>query len=262
MEEADRNTLPRAKPISPATVKQVIGLLRPMLDDAMPQHITTNPVAALKKRVQKATKRRARDATVEPWTYLEPDEQHGIRTSDAIPEADRLIILFALLTGLPRGEQFNLELADLRLTADAPHVVVRFGAKNQPPKNGKIRRVYLSADAVDICRRWLALLPTYAPTTPRPSSSPAPGAAASPRARPRSSAARWSPSRPAPAAGSRRSTSSTATSGVTRPVRWHDLRHSCASSLVAGWWGRRWTLEEVREHLGHTSSPRRTATPT
>ncbi|WP_437785407.1 STAS domain-containing protein [Sorangium sp. So ce1097] len=42
------------KPISAATVKQVIGLLRQMLDDAMPQHITANPVAALKKRVQKA----------------------------------------------------------------------------------------------------------------------------------------------------------------------------------------------------------------
>jgi hypothetical protein len=27
----------------------------------------------------------------------------------------------------------------------------------------------------------------------------------------------------------------------------------CASSLVAGWWGRRWSLEEVREMLGHSS---------
>jgi hypothetical protein len=36
-------------------------------------------------------------------------------------------------------------------------------------------------------------------------------------------------------------------------VRWHDLRHTCASSLVAGWWGRRWSLEEVREMLGHSS---------
>lgn len=44
-----------------------------------------------------------------------------------------------------------------------------------------------------------------------------------------------------------------AATGITRPVRWHDLRHTCASSLVADWWGRRWTLEEVREHLGHTS---------
>jgi hypothetical protein len=41
--------------------------------------------------------------------------------------------------------------------------------------------------------------------------------------------------------------------GIARPVRWHDLRHTCASSLVAGWWGHRWSLEEVREMLGHSS---------
>jgi len=41
--------------------------------------------------------------------------------------------------------------------------------------------------------------------------------------------------------------------GIERRVRWHDLRHTCASSLVAGWWGRQWSLEEVREMLGHSS---------
>ena len=42
-------------------------------------------------------------------------------------------------------------------------------------------------------------------------------------------------------------------SGGKRPVRWHDLRHTCASSLVAGWWGHAWRLEEVKEVLGHSS---------
>jgi len=32
----------------------------------------------------------------------------------------------------------------------------------------------------------------------------------------------------------------------------HDLRHTCASSLVAGLWGRTWRLEVVREVLGHS----------
>ncbi|WP_438001469.1 tyrosine-type recombinase/integrase [Sorangium sp. So ce185] len=209
-----------------------------MLDDAMPQHITTNPVAALKKRVQKAAKRRARDATVEPWTYLEPDEQHRIRTSDAIPEADRLSILFALLTGLRQGEQFSLELADLRLAADAPHVVVRFGSKNQPPKNGKIRRVYLSADAVDICRRWLALLPTYAPHNPEALIFP--GARGGRVSKGKTPLIR-SEMVTLPTGTGRRKQKKLdlfdrhlAAAGVTRPVRWHDLRHSCTSSLVAG----------------------------
>ncbi|WP_437320744.1 hypothetical protein [Sorangium sp. So ce385] len=44
-----------------------------------------------------------------------------------------------------------------------------------------------------------------------------------------------------------------AVASITRPLRWHDLRHRCAGSLVEGWWGRRWTLQKVREHLGNTS---------
>ena len=38
-----------------------------------------------------------------------------------------------------------------------------------------------------------------------------------------------------------------------RHVRWHDLRHTFCSSLVAGWWGRRWTLEEVKAAVGHST---------
>jgi hypothetical protein len=41
--------------------------------------------------------------------------------------------------------------------------------------------------------------------------------------------------------------------GISRRVRWHDLRHTCASSLVAGWWGRTWALIEVCALLGHSS---------
>ncbi len=36
-----------------------------------------------------------------------------------------------------------------------------------------------------------------------------------------------------------------------RAVHWHVLRHTCASSLIGGFWGRAWRLEEVREVLGH-----------
>lgn len=41
--------------------------------------------------------------------------------------------------------------------------------------------------------------------------------------------------------------------GITRRVRWHDLRHTCATSLLAGWWGRKWTLDEVCDYMGHSS---------
>jgi hypothetical protein len=60
------------------------------------------------------------------------------------------------------GEQFNLELPDLVVGSD-PHVVVRFGAKGEPPKNGKIRRLPLTGELLAVCARWLEALPTYAP---------------------------------------------------------------------------------------------------
>jgi len=39
----------------------------------------------------------------------------------------------------------------------------------------------------------------------------------------------------------------------TREVWWHLLRHTCATSLLCGWWGRRWSLDEVSKLLGHSS---------
>jgi integrase len=40
---------------------------------------------------------------------------------------------------------------------------------------------------------------------------------------------------------------------LPRRVWWHLLRHTTASSLVAGWWGERWRLEEVRGLMGHST---------
>lgn len=40
--------------------------------------------------------------------------------------------------------------------------------------------------------------------------------------------------------------------GIARDSRSHDLRHTCASHLVMGTWGRVWRLDEVRDFLGHT----------
>src|SRR5690606_1995378 len=43
------------------------------------------------------------------------------------------------------------------------------------------------------------------------------------------------------------------TAALGRYLNWHGLRHTFATSLVAGWWGRKWSLEEVRGLLGHRS---------
>jgi hypothetical protein len=41
--------------------------------------------------------------------------------------------------------------------------------------------------------------------------------------------------------------------GITRHVRFHDLRHTCASHLVMGSWGITLSLLETAQWLGHTS---------
>jgi integrase len=41
------------------------------------------------------------------------------------------------------------------------------------------------------------------------------------------------------------------------PRHWHQLRHTCATSLGAGWWsdsGERWGLEDIAQLLGHLST--------
>ena len=40
--------------------------------------------------------------------------------------------------------------------------------------------------------------------------------------------------------------------GIARRVRFHDLRHTCASHLVMGTWGQAWSLSEVAAMLGHS----------
>jgi len=42
--------------------------------------------------------------------------------------------------------------------------------------------------------------------------------------------------------------------GIRTRIRFHDLRDTCASHLLSGSWGRKWTLEEVSKHLGHSST--------
>src|SRR6185437_5064025 len=38
------------------------------------------------------------------------------------------------------------------------------------------------------------------------------------------------------------------------PWHWHTLRHTCATSLGAGWWGERWSLDEIAQMLGQLST--------
>lgn len=181
----------------------------------------------------------------EGWTFLMPEEQTALLTqAPRRLRCDVLLAAVALGTGLRQGEQWNLELRDLHLEEEQPWLLVRWGSKGKPPKSGKMRRVPIFGIALAAFREWIAGLPTFAPENPM--------GLAFPTAR----GCRRGKSKVPPgwskmlvAAG----LSKAAGRHDGRGVRWHDLRHTCASSLVAGWWGRPWRLEEVREVLGHSS---------
>ena len=230
----------RPRTVSRATVQSALNLLRVVLAEAVERGIIReNPARDVRLP-------RAKARAHEPWTYLTPDEQARLAAPLAsVDVVDQLAARFAILTGLRQGEQWSLQLRDVHLDDEAPHVVVRFGAPNKPPKNGKIRTVPLLPEALAVTRAAIAEMPRYL-------------------GRYRNEhALLWPAER-----GGRRPTGKPPRSWATmlsvagiaaerrhdgRPVRWHDLRHTCASSLVAGWWGRRWSLDEVRALLGHSS---------
>ncbi len=236
--DGTRDTLARA------TVSRNFALLKVMLRDATEEEIIReNPARHVKLRGRE-------ERTEEPWTFLSLDEQRAIASCESIPEADRLIMAFAWYTGLRASELAALRIVDLQVK-DA-RVVVRYSTKDRATKSGKIRRVPLVPAALDVAERWLALLPSYAEENP------------SKLAFPTQRGARRQPGKMLGLDRQVKDGKQTekkldrfgvylAAAGIKRHVRWHDLRHTCGSSLVSGAWGRRWSIEEVREVLGHAS---------
>lgn len=226
--------------ISRTYVRAIVGLLSQLFAAAIDEGIVSeNPAAGIRIKGEPRD-----DDESEVWTYLEPHEQRTILTCD-VPETDRLTIAFAIGTGLRLGEQTNLELRDLVVDGPRPHIVVRWGSKGRKPKNGKIRTVPLFGLGLDAAKRWLEILPTFAPKNPHRLVFPT------------KTGARRAPSQHLQQGAGNRVNGfrrALAAAGIERRVRWHDLRHTCASSLIAGWWGPSWRLEEVREQLGHTST--------
>jgi integrase len=231
--------------LSRATVQRSVALVSAVFGAARDAELVEiNPCIGVKLR-----KRADESATKEVETFLTVEEQRALATCEQIPEADRLAIRFAIATGLRQGEQFNLELGDLHLDDEAPSVFVRYGSKRNgkklPPKSGRTRRVPILPDGVDAARRWLELLPAFCPDNPDGLVFPTPSGKRRGVGKPLGrvsvngrNACAWK--------------HALRTAGV-RNCRWHDLRHTCASNLVTGALGRRWTLEEIRPLMGHSS---------
>jgi integrase len=239
--------------LSRQTVQRCMALVRVIFGEAIVAgHRADNPCAGLKlgRRLKKRS-----DDTEDKWDILNVKEQRALATCDGVPEWARLLMAFAIGTGLRQGEQWNLQLRDFHVEGVDPHVVVRFGSKGKLPKSGKVRRVPLFGLGLQAAKRWLAVLPKYAPKNPLRLVFPGPTGAR------RGIGAPCLSKKETTVENDVKRVKVTkvellpvwlAAAGIKRKIRWHDFRHTCGSSLVAGWWGRRWSLEEVKEMLGHS----------
>lgn len=209
------------RPLAGQSLRNVVAVLRGALGAAVDHgHLRTNPAEGL--RIAGAAR------AEEPWTWLPPEQVE--RLVAALPDPERHLAAFAAGTGLRAGELVALRLADV----GADSILVRYGAPGRPTKTRRIRRVPILPLARDAWAAWRAATAAW----PNPLGLAFPGRHGAHRSR--AHVIRWDLWRAACA-------------GLGRSVRWHDLRHTCASSLVSGVWGRSWSLEEVREVLGHTS---------
>lgn len=196
---------------------KVLNLLRVALTEAVDRELLkTNP--ALEVRVHKAGAARAKD---DLEGVLTPAEQQALIAK--VPERDRATVVFALCTGLRQAEQWWLHWSDVGPSS----IVVSRSSGGLPPKSGKPREVHLLPAAHAALRslgRGKGIIFT------------APKGGRRQEGKPPRGWAKW-----------------VKAAGIKRHIRWHDLRHTCATSLLAGWWGRKWTLDEVCSFLGHHS---------
>ena len=218
------------------TKKHALNLLRRILARAEDEQLIAENPAIGVRIVGKQSKK---------WTYLRPAEIERL-TSMAHPY--RWLIGFAIGTGLRQGEQWALRLADVHLDDAEPHVIVRFGGKNRPTKTGETRRVELFGLALECARAWVAHLPRFLRSPSGRTVYRNENALMFPSARGEYRRDKKPPREWARFLREQRIEGAT---GVK--VVWHSLRHTCASMLVSGAWGRRWTLQEVAAMLGHES---------
>ncbi|MBX3216910.1 MAG: site-specific integrase [Labilithrix sp.] len=179
------------------------------------------------------------------WAYLTPEEQSQIARCEAIPKADRIMIRFTIGTGLRQGEWRHLELPDLVVHGDDPHVHVRIAGRRNgkplPPKSGKTRKVPLFGDALAAALEWVALLPTYAPANPENLAFPT------------TSGRLRQQGKPFGRSGTLRGYYQAAGIKLRPHLHFHALRHTFASNLISGALTRRWSMQEVQVLMGHSS---------
>jgi integrase len=222
------------RPVAPQTLRNVLHLLSACLQAAAADGLRPdNPARGVSIPKRKSDLLRA---TVDPWTWLDPDEQAC--AIECAPEPCGWLVQFAIWTGLRESELWELRRADVRDDLLRPEIVVRYGSEGGPTKGRRIRRVPMLPGACEAWERWQQAAKERIAAT---------GIAFPPlRGSRRATRAPGPPSwwdETVERAGVR--------GQLGAPVTWHTLRHTCGAMLASGYWGRAWRLEEIREWMGH-----------
>jgi len=235
-------TMPRT--IARQTVLNAYNLLRSTLREAKARDLVTEIVT--------------NDL---PLPRLKTTKEHGIALRpaqiedflSAVTEPERYMFAFMIFTGIRVGEAVSLHLQDIVLDGPEPHIWVRYGGPPKttaegellwpPTKGGRPRRVPLLPMAIEAFENWqaFAALSLHRGRGDNPLGLAFPnknGGVRNPIHIVRFP--EWKKIKQS--------------AKVPPQMRIHDLRHTCATSLLLGWWGRKWTIEEVQFFLGHASA--------
>lgn len=214
------------QPLERVTKQNALNLVRKAFDEAVDDlNLPSNPFAGIKLPKDEGR-------THEPWTWLTPDEQLRLLVQSSLERGEYQLVAFALYTGLRQAEQWSLRWEDVTSLA----VMVRYGEAKKATKGRRPRKVPLldtAQNAIDLVKRRKG----------------------SPLVFPNRLGTRRFKGEPSwwKALLKRAGLDDPSKRHDGRPVRWHDLRHTCATSLLAGWWGHRWDLRDVQAMLGHRS---------
>lgn len=208
------------------TVLNAFNLLHRMLGDAADEGKVSSNVAS-------GVKVPSVPREDEPWTWLRADEIEALLALELTP-AQRAIWTVAIYTGLRPGEIFGLRWCDVTET----ELVVRRSYAG-PTKKGRVRRVPLLPAAKAALKAWRSHKPGVG------------GALVFPGA----PTHRYPDFKGCHAKGFAAGFEDVIGKVVEdRPVRFYDLRHTCASHLVQGTWlPMPLRLEDVQLWLGHRS---------
>lgn len=186
------------------------------------------------------------------WTWLETDEikavlslqhfDHGTEVVGRLDAERRAVYAILIFAGLRGIEVKRLEWDHVFLTGPRPRIEVRKGAKTK----NSIRDVPLLPPVIRYLDAW-----KHFGGIVRARGLVFPNDCGRPFQKTHKWA--WNDRQNGRNKKGLRITPGTKTrAGIERHVRFHDLRHTCASHLVQGTWMEPMDLQEVRDWLGHS----------